>query len=410
MGGLVPYLVTMQPDRLAAAALPENATALQRLMANPVTARLFGGGIMGGMELGQEAIEGEPLDWRKGAIATGFGIIFNKPNRIGERIFERGAAPARRRLGLPARPAEAPPAEVPLPISGSAAAAEPRESGAEAAAKPQMTAAQASATLLRGGPTVAEVSDFNIVGPAVTEAVGNGAHERPAAALAAAREDRQAELAAFGVRSPVDVHAIAAATDPEAFAERDMLELGDAAISSVRDRLDDLGFRLRAAYRRAAEATGAGDVPIPETIAGGGEASEPDLKSAHFQAIADDVRVNLTEAAKRVPGVTAAHIEASSRIVAAFFDTLATGPLRPRRRRNPRTTHAHRIRRAATARARAARPAIVVSVLGSARRCTSERGPASYSRPQSTGARAWRVPTADARGRDGTRPSVGSRH
>lgn len=95
LGGLAPYALTMRPGAIAARALPENATAFQRIMANPVTARVFGGAAMGGMELGQEAAEGQPLDWRKGAIATGFGLIFNKPTRLGEAITELGARPVR---------------------------------------------------------------------------------------------------------------------------------------------------------------------------------------------------------------------------------------------------------------------------------------------------------------------------
>ena len=80
VGGLVPYAVTMRPSGFAKTALPENATALQTLMSHPVTAKLFGGGVMGGMELANEKADGQDLDWRKVAIATGFGVIFNHPN------------------------------------------------------------------------------------------------------------------------------------------------------------------------------------------------------------------------------------------------------------------------------------------------------------------------------------------
>src|SRR6185437_4678510 len=57
LGGLAPFALTMRPDLSwgAVAKLPENATSFQRVMANPVTARVFGGLAMGGMEIGQEA-------------------------------------------------------------------------------------------------------------------------------------------------------------------------------------------------------------------------------------------------------------------------------------------------------------------------------------------------------------------
>ena len=85
IGGLAPYALTMRPGGFTSgAALPAEATAYQRLMANPVTQRLFGGAAMGGMELGQEKAEGQKLDWQKALISTGFGAVFNKPTRFGE--------------------------------------------------------------------------------------------------------------------------------------------------------------------------------------------------------------------------------------------------------------------------------------------------------------------------------------
>lgn len=97
LGGLAPYAVTMRPGAFTtkAAALPENATAFQRIMASPVTARLFGGTVMGGMELGNEYVAGQSPDWSKVAISTGFGLVFNKPTRFGEAITEVGARPVR---------------------------------------------------------------------------------------------------------------------------------------------------------------------------------------------------------------------------------------------------------------------------------------------------------------------------
>lgn len=85
VGGLAPYALTMSP-RVGAVALPENATALQRLIANPVTQRMFSGAVMGGTELGQQYASGESPDWAKVGISTGVGFFLPRPNRLGEKI------------------------------------------------------------------------------------------------------------------------------------------------------------------------------------------------------------------------------------------------------------------------------------------------------------------------------------
>ncbi len=104
LGGFVPMALMASPGGFARTAqLAENSTAIQRLMANPVTARMFGGTLMGGMELGQEKAEGNPVDWRRVAAATAFGTVFNKPTRIGEAIESWGG-----RLGRGVTPEAAP--------------------------------------------------------------------------------------------------------------------------------------------------------------------------------------------------------------------------------------------------------------------------------------------------------------
>ncbi|WP_237479398.1 hypothetical protein [Lichenibacterium dinghuense] len=104
LGGFAPMVLMASPGGFARTAqLAQNSTAIQRLMANPVTARMFGGTLMGGMELGQEKAEGTPIDWRRVATATAFGTVFNKPTRIGEAIETWGG-----RLGRGVTPEAAP--------------------------------------------------------------------------------------------------------------------------------------------------------------------------------------------------------------------------------------------------------------------------------------------------------------
>jgi hypothetical protein len=91
LGGLAPFALTMSPFGGAARAIPPNATNLERLMANPMTARLFSGAIMGGVETAQEFQEGRSPDWVKVGIATGFGTIFTHPTYLGAALEGAGA-------------------------------------------------------------------------------------------------------------------------------------------------------------------------------------------------------------------------------------------------------------------------------------------------------------------------------
>src|SRR5574337_1689002 len=228
VGGLVPYAVTMRPDKLAFAAkdLPENATALQTLMANPVTARLFGGGVMGGMEIANEKMDGQDLDWRKVGISTGFGLIWNKPTKFGEAITETGARPVRRMFG---------------------------KSHPEAI------------------PTVAQAGDAKVMGPGVTESVFQGTRDQAPDAAMTSQEMARSEAAALGDHPEPDVHSIARQMEPDLFARYEELQNrqrlfsaqtgpGGEEIPAVEHHLattnaelDKLAPQVQAAYRRAAE-------------------------------------------------------------------------------------------------------------------------------------------------------------
>ena len=240
IGGLIPYALTLRPGFGAAAKLPENATSLQRLWANPVTQRLFPASIMGGMELGQEKVEGQPADWQKIGIATGFGLIFNKPTKFGERLTEIGAHPARRAFGLPE-------------------------------------------------PTVAGAADAKVMGPGVNEQVFQGEHEMNPTAAMVAQYGRRMEMALSGEAPPApDVNVMARASAPEAFALWDdlhiresmlrawipeMEERGQEPVSAryhladTERKIDELTPEIQAAYRRAGELAGVPSI-VPEAGAG----------------------------------------------------------------------------------------------------------------------------------------------
>ena len=171
MGGFVPYVATMTPFAGG------GGTALQRVLTNNWTARVFGSALQGGLELGQEYWNGETPDWAKVGIATGFGFIWNRPNRIGERIGLAVRAPFGRRE-----------------------------------------------------PTVAQVDADNVAGPGVTEAVADGSLKRNEAAEQSAQDTERTEASIIGPQLPSEdrVQSVARRLAPDLFADWDRLQ-GQAA-------------------------------------------------------------------------------------------------------------------------------------------------------------------------------------
>ena len=174
LGGITPFVATMRPGPLLGGALPENATALQRILANPMTGRMFGGGAMGGIEIGQEIASGESPDWTKVGIATGFGFVFNKPTKLGQSLTEIGARPARALVG--ARPV----------------------------------------------PTVAQAGDLQVLGPGINEDVFMGTHEQAPEAKSTSQATAQTEKQ-FTEPPEVDVNTAARKLEPELFERWDAL-------------------------------------------------------------------------------------------------------------------------------------------------------------------------------------------
>lgn len=277
LGGLLPYAITMKPGFGGkTVTLPENATAMQRIMAHPATARVFGGAVMGGMELGQEAVGPNPVEWSHVAIATGFGVVFNRPTRIGKRLTEIGAKPARALLGRP-EPVSA--TEEPGATETALAEAIPTaEAGPEAIpAAPTRYGVDLFTPPAAERPplTVADANDLGVMGPGVTQATFEGGHTRASDAARTAAEMKREEQAAIGPDLPPDVHHAARTMHPELFAEYEDLKgqqrefetwvsehRGDAPhaaahLEAINKQVQALEPEVAAAYRRAAEAHGA---------------------------------------------------------------------------------------------------------------------------------------------------------
>ena len=214
LGGLAPYAVTMTPGAFSTKALnlPENATTFQRIMANPVTSRIFGGVAMGGMELGQEEAEGEKPDWTRIGISTGFGLIFNKPTRFGEYLTGAGAD-----------------AVSPLvrPLRGAAVGAYMLRSPMEIPPEGVLNPLE---------PTVAQAGDLGVIGPGITESTFQGSERQSDATRATAQNAAADEAAALGPVIPPDMDATARRLDPETFQERDTLLAQRDALKGFIDR------------------------------------------------------------------------------------------------------------------------------------------------------------------------------
>lgn len=208
IGGLAPYAITMSPTGIAkGSAIPANATAWQRLAANPVTARAFSGAIQGGMELGNEYVAGQSPDWGKVALATGFGIMFTRPNALGAKINGLGD----------------------LAVSPFIDTAKVRRSLGGAI--------EAPAEQTKVVPTLAEADAAGIIGPGVTEEVFNGTHLRDETTAQTARENATNERAYLGPAAPPqDINTIARGINSDLVDRWDTL---NSQIGDLRNWIDE---------------------------------------------------------------------------------------------------------------------------------------------------------------------------
>ena len=271
-GGLAPFAVTMGIGG-APAASTANMTTWERVLKSPITARVFSGALMGGMELGQEAAEGD-VDWNKVAISTGFGVVFNHPNKFGQAIEgviprvtgTRDAAQImedvgarreasrlkdlRRDLGVPY---DQPPA--PVPDDRLSQGMEPNadiygeqyrgyDDWHDAISNRYFEPPYNLAGVDFGGhdidisgylrraprargeqpePTLLNAWSLGTAGPGRTEKTHQGTEATPPAIEQAAQQAQRDEDAVLGKPLPVDVNATARAAEPEAFADMEAL-------------------------------------------------------------------------------------------------------------------------------------------------------------------------------------------
>lgn len=256
LGGLAPFALTMNP-RAAAGAVPEGATAVQRLMANPMTGRLFSGALQGGMEIGQEKLEGHDVNWTNAALAFGFGTVWYRPNALGERLTNVGARPVQAGIDAVRGRTEADPE--------------------------------------RPAPTVAEAGDVGVMGPGLTEETYMGGHAPSPDAEQATRAPARAEMEAMGGREPIgpDLHVVARRADPELFDRYDDLaRQRDEFRQAIADYHNPPEETLAAAEAHAQEAQDAltAHIEAAHGYTGGKEARNMRAELRARQAVVDELR------------------------------------------------------------------------------------------------------------------------
>lgn len=223
IGGLVPYTIAMRPGSQSLMVLPENATAIQKIMSSKATAAVFGGAVNGGMEVAQEYVTKGEVDWTHAAIATGFGMVWNQPTRLGQALTNIGERPFR---GAPVAP-----------------------------------------------PTVAEAGDLKVMGEGVTESVFMGTQEQAPSAAMTSQEAARTERMTIGDPPEPDLHTIARQMEPELFSQYDdLIRKRDALaawhgegpehvtaekhLAATEAEIREMGGEIAAAYRRAEETLG----------------------------------------------------------------------------------------------------------------------------------------------------------
>ena len=252
IGGMAPFVVTMSPfgevGGAAGKASAEGMTGFERIMANPKLARVFGGAVMGGMEAGQEINNGEAPNWAKVGIATGFGMVFNRPNAIGEKI--EGILP--RAFGMSLR----------APVIPTPKEAEPNlTSFINQETSENLTNVHAAATqefanehavdwealdlsklydsarandedvLSRIGPTTAQAGDVGVMGSGLNEATFMRSEEPPREAALSLQDAARNENEMLG-KPAADVESTARSMNADLFKQYDDLNAQREAIRS----------------------------------------------------------------------------------------------------------------------------------------------------------------------------------
>lgn len=303
IGELAPFVITMRPGFGGIpAAVPENASVLRRIWASPMTSHLLSGGLQGGTEAISEVAAGEKPDPTRIAIATSFGLLFNKPTKLGERLTELGEHPIR-------------------VIAGRN---EPAAVTPEVAAAPE-----------RQVPTIAEAADAQVLGPGITEGVFLGSVKQDPALRDAQQTAAHDEAT---VLTPAETNPVETARtmEPELFAHYDDLQAQRADLAAhpdtaaVQQHIAATDAELRAiepevaaAHRRAADVaqTPTVEPPAPEPVqptqpapngqvptAGPSTELPRGTLDAEQAAIAQEVTANLI-AAGQAPDLAAANAQ-----------------------------------------------------------------------------------------------------
>jgi len=335
IGGMLPFAITMKPGGFAKPEGYENLTGFQKLLVDPVTSRLFSGAVVGGVELGQELVGGDGPDWTKVATATGFGLVLNKANTLGQKIEKFGArlggarpyVPDVEREPIPQPDTEGlfhvPPGVEDHTIDENLTTPFSEESsdlfgGGFFHSEDTMLAREDARVSNRAGiptpntnpyeqiydahlkqldhdyidaPSILDSGDFNVMGIGSNEETHRGSEARNEEVKTTAQAAKQAELATFG---PIqhDIELKARATHPELFSEYDQLvaqrqELHEQIAKLNNPPLED----IQAAHAKANEIEAQLNAIVAEKqgYTGGKQARQLRAQLRNAQATAQDL-------------------------------------------------------------------------------------------------------------------------
>jgi hypothetical protein len=245
IGELAPFVLTMRPGIIGPRApIPEGASTLRRAWSSPMTSHLLSAAMQGGTEAVSEVASGQKIDPSRIAIASAFGLLFDKPTPLGTRLTELGERPIRIITGR-----------------GEPAKAVPAAAAPEAAPIPE-----------RSSPTIAEAADAQVLGPGITESVFLGSVKQDPALRDAQQRAAQDEANVLTGPPAPDPVVTARQMEPDLFSHYDELQAQradlvsraaqatdaeatalQAHIAATDAEIRNITPQVSAAYRRAAD-------------------------------------------------------------------------------------------------------------------------------------------------------------
>ena len=170
---LAPSFAVLGPGTIAKE-LPKTAGVFERLLANPVTARIASASLFGAQTAAQEKLEGQPLDPMAIGLSAGAGAFMTKPTALGKQLIGAGALSVKAAADF-LRPTT--PEAVAAPIIGADNIDDAIAAAKTVADKPIDLAAAGAEATQQAAPAPAEGLDaFGGLNPGTIERAADGTY------------------------------------------------------------------------------------------------------------------------------------------------------------------------------------------------------------------------------------------